>query len=258
MPDCVWYDDDMNKQNQHGSASVIIIIVLVIAIIAALGFTLWQKLQPTTATSPQASMVSESPQPAKYKIGQIDDSFPAKLSWSYPESWTVTSEGNGPMNLSDTTTQKFIITPPSKKYEVIYYVGWNGGLGGSCEPGEDKLQLVQRTALTGYDAAQFMEVVHGSAVEGYTYISGLFDNAATVQAAKVGDSFCDIYLRNIINLNNDGKQVILAAQINIKQFVSADEDGNAVSQKESKTIQQAFDDPEYKEATKILLSTVSR
>jgi len=249
----------MNKQNQNGSALVILIIILIVAIIAALGFVLWQNfitedntsVQDTSKNSNQDELVIKS------KTAQIDSTFPANLSWTYPENWSIKSEGSGPKQPSDTTTQKITLTSPNGKYEVIYYVGINGGLGGTCEPGGDALKLVQRTAVPNFNKALFMETI-AEASDGFRYNSGLFKNNEDIQNVKEGDSYCKTYLRNVIPLTEDGNMVILAAEINIKQLDSFDQHGpTEVYPKEISTIENTFADSEYKDAVKILLSTTS-
>jgi hypothetical protein len=103
-----------------------------------------------------------------------------------------------------------------------------------------------------------LEDIHGSTQEGFTYNSSLFKNKSDVLSTKVGESFCNIYLRDVIPLTNDGKMVILAAQVNIKQFDSTEQYGpTKIYPKDIATIKKAFDDPEYKNAINILLSTAS-
>ena len=250
----------MNKQKQNGSALAIIVIILIVAVIVALGFAVWQN-STVKDTSPTQSTPSNQNSPVvplrKFKTAQIDDTFPAKLSWIYPESWTIKSEGSGPKNPSDTTTQKFTITSPSSKYEVIYYVGINGGLGGACEPGSDKLQLVESKPVTNFSKSIFLETISGSS-NGYAYKSALYQNDTNTQSISEGDSMCKIYLRNVIPLTEDGNMVILAAEINIKQFDSTDRYGpTEIYPKDISTIEKTFLDSEYKDAVRILLSTTS-
>ncbi len=248
----------MKKQSQNGSALLVIIIILVVAILGTLGFVLWQHLKPAISSPVQSTSENKIKPPVKLKTAQIDASFPAKLSWSYPETWTIKSEGSGPAQPSDTTTQKFTLTSPSTKYEVIYYVGLNGGLGGACEPGADVLQSIKIAAVSGFQKGVLLEDTHGSPQEGFTYSSGLFKNNSDVLNAKAGDSVCNVYLRDVIPLTDDGKMVILAAQVDIKQFDSTDQYGpTKIYPKDATIIEKAFDDPEYKDAVNILLSTVS-
>ncbi|MFZ1301699.1 MAG: hypothetical protein WAQ27_03980 [Candidatus Microsaccharimonas sp.] len=250
----------MHKRNQNGNALVVVVIILAIAIIGVLGFVLWQKL--TTKEDPAqvqntSSNTSQDEATKKYKTAQIDSTFPVGLSWTYPEDWTITSEGNGPTEPSETTTQKFTLTSPNNKYEVIYHVGINGGLGGSCEPGSDTLQTVKRTAVPKFTKSVFTETI-GQVSDGYRYISALYQNNNEIQNVKPGDSFCEIYLRNVIPLTEDGNMVILAAEINVKQFDSSDQYGpTEIYPTDISTIEKAIDDPEYDDAVKILLSTVS-
>lgn len=248
----------MNKQKQKGSALVILTIILVIAIVAALGFVVWQNITKKDSTSFQEPSNNNTAEPVvKSKTAQIDPTFPAKLSWTYPENWTIKSEGSGPKNPSDTVTQKFTLTSPNNKYEVIYYVGINGGLGGTCEPGGDALKLVQRTAVPNFDKTVFMEII-AETPDGFRYKSSLFQNNNDIQSIKEGDSYCKTYLGYIIPLTEDGNMVILAAEINIKQFDSIDQYGpTEIYPKEISTIENVFADTEYKEAVNILLSTTT-
>jgi hypothetical protein len=247
----------MIKQNQNGSAHVIIIIILIIAIIGALGFIVWKNyLQPKT--DPETSQINTNAEPVvKSKTAQIDASFPADLSWTYPETWAMKSEGRGPKDVSDTTTQKFILTSPHGNYDVIHYVGYNGGLGGTCQPEGYTLQSVNRTPVPNFDKSVFMETITET-IQGFKYNSSLFQNDTDTREAKKGDPFCKIYLKEIIPLTTDGKMVILAAEVNIKEFDSFDEYGpTEIYPSEISAIEKAFIDPEYKDAVKILLSTVS-
>lgn len=250
----------MNKQNQNGSAAVVIIVILLVVIVGVLGFVLWQNLTTTGNKSAQdVSKNNDENEPVvKSKTAQIDASFPANLSWTYPESWTIKSEGGGPKNDSDTAVQKFTLTSPNGRYDVIYNVGFNAGLGGSCQPGGDALQSVGRTVVPGFEKSVFMEAI-AEADKGFKYNSGLFQNNIDVQNVKTGDSFCKIYLKNVIPLTEDGKMVILAAEVNIKELDSFDEYGpTEIYPNDISTIEEAFEDPEYKDAVKILLSTASK
>jgi len=227
-------------------------------LLSTLGFVLWRHLKPVATPSDQSTSRSETVSAVKLKTAHIDASFPAKLSWSYPETWTIASEGNGPTEPSDTAVQKFTLTSPSKKYEVVYNVGINGGIGGTCEPGIDKLQSIKTTQVSGFNKGVFVEDIHGSSQEGFTYSSGLFKNNSDVLNARPGDSECNMYLRNVIPLTDDGRMVILAAQVNIKQFDSTDQYGpTKIYPKDTATIKEAFENKEYEDGVNILLSTIS-
>jgi len=246
----------MTKQKQNrqtGSTHLVLIIILIVIIIGGLGFVFWQNLHSKNDTPVVSGNTQTDTPTIKTKTGQIDAAFPAKLSWTYPENWTVKSEGSGPAEPSDSTTQKFTLTSPSGKYEVLYYVGLNGGLGGTCEPGEDVVTNIKRTSVTGFNKGLLFEAIHGSEAHGFMYTSSLFQNSNEIQAVNEGDSYCNIYLRNIIPLTDDGNMVLLAAEVTIKQFSSAESYGAP----DTATIKKAYEDPEYKTALEILLSTVS-
>lgn len=243
----------MKTQSKSTSSFVAIAAILIIVILGALGFLVWKSLQTTPPT------ISQDTSNPSSLTGRIDAKFPSKLSWSYPEAWTSTSEQSGKFDLSEVTTQKVTLTSPNKKYEVVYSVAWNGGLGGVCLPSADMIQSIRREPVPGLEKSVFAELIHGSDAEGYEYMSGLFMNDDAMSTAAQGDSICKISMGNVIQLNKDGTLDILDASIHIKQFEAPGEYGPIkVTAKDSAAITQAFEDPEYKAAIKILLSTVSK
>jgi len=83
-------------------------------------------------------------------------------------------------------------------------------------------------------------------------------NNTYVQQASFGTSICNVYLRDVIPLTDDGRMVILAAKVIITAFESGnDAGGTSQVSHELGEIKKAFEDPEYKEATQILRSTIS-
>lgn len=99
----------MKKQNQNGSALVIICIVIVIAILGALGFVLWQNFL-------KAKLAAETPQTIKTTTSAVDPykgwktytTTASNYQIKYPSAWSVVPETatDGPYirNLDPTTT----------------------------------------------------------------------------------------------------------------------------------------------------------
>ncbi|HEY5695524.1 MAG TPA: hypothetical protein VIQ80_01690, partial [Candidatus Saccharimonadales bacterium] len=214
----------------------------------------------TTATS--QTIATTTPPQEKMKTGAIDSLFPATLSWSYPESWSLQSEGHGPHSESDTVIQTITLTSPSKKYQVVYKVGANGGLGGRCDPNDSymgKIQHISRKPTTNYPGAVFVEFIvdmHSGAngvinFDGYKYTSALYNNVQQVQQAAVGSSVCDLYLKNIFKLSDTYNTQLLSAEILLKDIDTA----NGTLPKDLNVIKNQYTTAEYQQAVNILLST---
>ena len=254
----------MNQQKQTGSAHVVVIVVLIIALVGALGFVFWQNFVNKYHDTEQTHSTSKESTPeVKLKVAQIDELFPVKLSWSYPEDWTITSKGSGPKTETETTEQIITLTSPSKDYEVAYRVGSNGSYGGSCSP-EDAgtLQYVRRESIVNFSKAIFLESIADNysvinsqkKFEGYLYGSGLANNEDRVTNAEVGDSTCVLPLSGI-RLSNISDTVLLSANIKIKKVETTDQYGDTQPIKDTATITKAYDSKEYKDAIAILKST---
>lgn len=252
----------MNTQRkQAGSALVVISIIIVVVILSGLGFVLWKNLSKTPTTQVSNKKETSQTTTVGLKEAHVDETFPAPLSWSYPETWTLTSTGSGPTSPDETTEQTFTMTSPSGEYSVTYRVGVNGGLGGTCSP-EDvgTVQYVEKKPTDAFKKAQFVEYIGDSytitnsvkELEGYYYKSVLLDNTASIQQTKVGSSVCDFGL-SIISLSEKQGYTLLGASIEIKSFST--EDGYIKPVKDISTIKDAFNTPEYKDAVNILVST---
>lgn len=238
-----------------------IIVIVVVVLAALLGYTLWITRPNTDSTQNSESTVQTQEKMVDSKKGTIDDSFPIKVSWTYPATWNVQSEELA--NSGGVTTQKITITSPSGKYSVVYSANMNGGIGGACIPNEttDTLQHIKRQPTDTFSNAVFAEFIYGTysisnsnkQFDGYTYIAGLFKNSAPVQTASVGDSYCKIYLQNALDLSDSDGTILLSADIKI----NADKDMSITIPSDNvASIKAAFEQPEYHDAVKILLSTV--
>jgi cytoskeletal protein RodZ len=99
----------MKKQNQNGSALVVIVIILAVAIIGTLGFVLWQnflKPKPATETSQTNKTTTSTVDP--YKDWKTYTSTASNYQIKYPSTWLLVPETStdGPYirNLDPTTT----------------------------------------------------------------------------------------------------------------------------------------------------------
>lgn len=253
------------KRNQNGSAVVAIVIIIIVAILASLGFVLWRQLsKKTDMQSPVVKtevLQTAKPETVQLKTAQIDNSFPIKLAWKYPSTWTMSMNGNGPINETDTTTQTITLTSPSSNYQVIYRVGVNGGLGGSCSPTDNPstIQYISRQALPSFSQGVFVQAIEdgytislsGDGPRGYRDVSGIYNNNQKINDVRVGDSSCNIYLENVIHLSDQENMTLLDAEIKVVDLYGT----NAYALSSIDPIKAAYQTSEYKDAIKIMLST---
>jgi len=254
----------INPKKQSGSALAIISVIIIVIIIAGLGFALWKNAtsKTVTQTSTKGETTSTTTDNTSKLIeAHIASTFPSPLSWKYPASWTLTSTGNGPTNPSDTVDQGFTMTSPSGDYSVVYRVGVNGGVGGTCDPtSSGTVQYIREEPINNFAKGQFVEYItddyttteSSNAFSGYYYMSAILSNEAAITQAKVGSSRCDFGL-SIVTLSKTQNFLLLSAAITLNKFEA--KDGSVMPIKDVSLIKEAYNTAEYKDAVNILLST---
>ena len=244
----------MNRRLNQGSAHVIIIVIVIIAIVGALGYALYHTLSAAQPAATSGSQTQDSSHTVAstptYVDGSIDKSFATNLTFKYPSSWTYKEVNNGTPGQDSGWTQKITLTSPSGKYSVEYYVGANGGFGGTCLPQDAGLfAKTSYEVVSGFPAASYVELFYknkpsDTSAPGSPGFVGLMDTDAAKTFA-VDASVCDSAMHNIISLNTSPVRVsLINASLSI---VGADT---------SATLSAALSGTEYEQAKAILLSTV--
>lgn len=254
----------MSKQNQHGSIHAIAVVAVMILFVGALVFLYWKNFVSSDASvekdinaKQESSNTDSSKQESmkvKLKTFTVDASFPAPLSWTYPETWNITGTGGGPSTDNEPATQSTILRSPSGKYEVSYLVGVNGGRGGTCDrDSSGTVEHIIQKSIPGLSSGRFVEFIGNNGdSEGYFYVSGITDNNQYVRAATIGTSNC-FYGLGGTQLEKEHTYDLLSAQIRIKELTN--EDGYAKIIQNKTTITNLFNTDEYRQAVSILLST---
>lgn len=249
----------MKRKNTDGNIILPIIIIIVLLVIGALGYIFWtnsQQAQDTAVQTSETIQHQETTDTTSLQESTLDATFPVSVSWQYPADWTITSKG--PTESGGVTMQTVTLTSPTGAYSVVYRGGMGGGIGGTCAPDiAGILQHVSKQATDSFKDAVFAEFIYDTysiadgerTFEGYEYIAGLFKNDAAIQATSVGDSYCTIYLKNTFFLQNSNGTMLFEAGININSSSATTPLDNVTA------ITTAFDNTEYHEAVKILLST---
>lgn len=254
----------MKKQNQNGSALIVVAIIIVVAILAALGFVFWKDLtkKPTSSSTKTTSQTTTAT-PVAMKTVRVNSSFPSPLSWSYPANWSITNSTQGTIAAGDTGEQTFIMTSPSGNYKVTYLVGIGGGRGGTCQADEaGTLQYIREESISGFSGGKFVEYIDSvydptnGAMKflGYYYRTDIFPNTQAIQNAAVGSSVCTVAFPGV-TLDADSNYVLLGASISIKSLDPKNPQDDPQPVQSIDTIKQAYNSDEYKQATNILLST---
>lgn len=218
-----------NHIKQNGSFHVIIVIAIVLAMVGTLGIAYWlnisksNKSQTHTSTVTLNSSQQSAPKTPGYKSVSFNPAFGVVLKTAYPTDWTASSTMTGPVPLNASkgyTSETLTITAPSKQVYVRYVLMANGGLGGSCMPEySGKVASLKSVALTNFVGVSFTEWVFNEQT-GYNYFAGLMDTAR-VATAKVGGSYCNLYLADIIKMSDTNNLDLLEARIHIKSLDAA-------------------------------------
>lgn len=251
--------------SQKGSIHVIISAFLIVLLIGTLGFIFWRSYtnQENKVADNKTSSSTTHKEPLLL-TAEVDKTFPKSLSVQYPEGWKLESNGRGPLEKGETTDQSLLLSSPSKNYEVAVKVGVNGGVGGTCDSALDPstIKYLHKVKLNSFDRGLFVEqitdtysITNGTAeLDGYQYIAGIYANNDRINSAKVGDSRCNTYLGNVLELSSEENMTLLYAQINLKKLESRDKYGDLQPIKSLDSIKNEFNNSEYDQATKILKS----
>jgi len=272
----------VNTKNQIGSAHSVLVIILVASLLFALGFIFVQNFVVNTDESQNASIDSDGAIPTKtdtdqsvinnepevaLKTAKISKDFGVNLSFSYPEDWTLSRKTTGEKLLSERNTGEEVITitSPNKSYSVLYNIGANGGLGGACDPDSQyKIKTFSYETLDNFSSAIFYSGVSGEEEE-YKSYAGLMTSVSLdgekidyYSKMKVGDSVCDIYLKNLIGLDSSRENfnvVALDMSIQAKGMANNRITGKQDGFKNFNNAKQVLTGEDYEQAKEILLST---
>jgi|GEM_PF-2708939 hypothetical protein len=251
----------MNLKRQRGSVTAVIVIVVIIALLGVLGYVFWDKLGNVSLTGndTQTDKTSATGSSKNLVKASFDKSFGINLSFKYPETWTLSKEQSGtfPVAANETSVETLTVKSPDKKYQVVYRLGANGGLGGTCD-GEGATQIIaaETEDLKGWQGAKFMRAIAQTRSDKYVTTVGLVD-PDSLPYTKPGRSGCGFGL-GVINVPSmqygltlldasihDGK----GTKMNIVDGMS---DEGVASEKEAREL---FSGKTFEEAKTILLST---
>ena len=245
----------MKKINSRGFSSLeIILIVVLVALIVGTGYFVYnsQKKSNSSYTNTiQSQPELKKPDEVALKTASFDVSFPSKLSFSYPENWSVSEDHTGPLPIqpSETTVQNYTGVSPSKNYTVKYSVGFGGGLGGSCIPEEQgTIGTLTYTNLSKFSGASFVEETYQGSNQKYTILRAALMRKDSAAEAKAGDSLCKLAFAQVIPLSDNAAMSLIDSYIDSPRF-----DKLNMTLEDIKSVMNTS---EYKQATNILLSTV--
>lgn len=257
----------MKKQNRNGSAGVIIVIVCIVAIISVLAFVFLRQTKNQSDDSKNKSPATSSQLPQKktvaLKEARVDSAFPAPLSWSYPENWSISNSTQGIIAVGQTGEQVFTLTSPSGSIAVSYLIGIGGGRGGTCSPEyAGTIQYIREEQINGLALGRFVESINDvydttsgtKNLIGYSYHTDIYPNTRAIQNATVGSSVCVLGLSGV-TLEADSDYMLLGATVTIKGLKLSTTGSGVTAISDISSIKNAFNTEEYKQATDILLST---
>lgn len=255
--------------NNTKGFSLLAVLLLLVGV-GIIGYTGWfvyhsQQTADKNYSSQPSSTQTATPTPKIPMVtGKIDAGFPVGVSWSYPQTWSLSKEGNAPTSSSDSIAETMTLTSPSKGYAVVYEVAQNEGFGGRCDSSEPAtIQYINRQNTLNLPKAIFVESIvdNYSAIndkytlEGYRYSSALMNNVDNVAKAKVGDTQCATYLQGPIKLSSNPDTYLMRAEVRLNNIEKTDKYGDVLPFKDAETIKSQYNSAEYKEAVKVLLST---
>lgn len=257
-----------HKQNQRGASHLFLVIIVLLAIAGGVGYLFWSNVinkSENKQDNNQKATIKESSdaKAVKMKQGQTVG-FPVTVSWSYPETWSMKREGYEEIikkGDQDTHGQMITLSSPSKGFEVVYNLYYNGGFGGACPEGDiqhiekQKSDYLQNTYFINAIVDSYSFVNNKSTFEGYRYTSGLMKNdTGKLPNLKVGDKACEISFGNLMQLGTD-PNISLQTRIGLNSIYKYDQEGSQIAIKDMQTIKDQYAKDEYKDAVKILLST---
>jgi len=251
-----------NRNNQTGSAHLIIIIVLVIALLGSLGFVFWQNFvkvkdnQPVqnnqiSNTTDKSATASKTSNETKLTEIAADDLVGTNLALKYPKTWTATHEDFSTVEAGAPILNKmYKISSPDNDISVKFGVTNVGG-GGTCddEPGR-KITQLDKSEIPGNKNIFFVSY---SDEQGAFY-AGTMKNAEKAQAAQIGDSSCSVssfgQLSGMIPNIDNSKSLEVTLRLEI-EFNNIAHDRNAET---TIKFRQALNTENYKTAKSIIES----
>ena len=136
----------MNKRNnQLGSAHIVIISILVVALLGLIGFVFWQNFiqNKDTATTNQ-STTTATPAPTTYKTFTSANS---SLTFQYPDNW-ATSEVTAPEGIVE------VVTVKDSRGKTVAALQTNSQLGGACDYSQAPVYTTLDLSSTNIKATQ--------------------------------------------------------------------------------------------------------
>jgi len=243
----------MKYHRQKGSAEIIVIVLVFIAIIAGVGFVAWNSINNKEAAA-ESTQVVPSEKKDGFKVGQIDEKFPAKMTWKYPADWTQKVGGElEQADATDTFWQEITLTSPSKDYEVRYVVSSNGQYGATCDPEQSGvIHSIAREPVSSLPEAVVAEVVSKNADNTYGFYASLY-GATVIEDVKAGLSLCALGSFSSILLSSQQDTSLMMANVRHTKYIP--QDAEPVPIKDFKIVEEAVNSKEYKQAVEILRST---
>lgn len=252
-----------NRQQQTGSAHLIIIIMLVIVLLGSLGFIFWQNFiekkvevaktpEITKATNVKTEPINATPESTLTEIA-ADDLVGTNLAIKYPKTWTMTHSEHSDAEIAVYSKQYKISSPDSSL--SIKYIVTNVGGGGMCDPinGDEIVQL-DKSDIAGYPKAKFVSYSSNNGV----FFAGIEPNNEKTNAAKIGDSSCSTttfsgmsgVLNNIPSSKLSEKDTSVSLSLSI-EFNNIKKDSSANA---SELFRQTLTTENYKTAKRIIES----
>ncbi len=249
----------MNKFKQQGNIHVVIVVILVLALLGALGFIFWQnflsKNEGTNNKTGSTTQTTDSSVKAPVLDTATFDPVFNGLKFSYPKSWTIDRSTLGSTaTAADAAAAQnlLVVKSPSKKISVSYLLSPNDGLGGACSPADGgTLATFSSTQLSNFAGNSFAQYIIQTGTT-YRYFSGIIDTARAT-STKSGNSECEVFMADIIQLKNSENIKILQARINLTDFDNGD--GSIKESLKRADIEAAYQTDEYQQAKAIMLST---
>lgn len=241
----------MKKNNQTGSAHVVIIVLLVVALLGALGFVFYQNF-----IAKPAQVTIETPKP----VTDEDPLVTTQLAFNsdiyeidHPKSWNVViDKQEGALN------NKATITNPGEDMKVTFSVS-EGGVGGACDqsdPRKVRYYNVHKDPVTklGKTQAFVVEAMTDAKGGGYNYAVGLTEDGGDTHAA-VGDIYCTVAyvgLASRIIVDSHANKIVqptVFAKVTFPKITDKDD-----KLKEMQPLKDALQTDDYMKVVKILES----
>lgn len=192
----------MARKYQNGSAAhIALVIVVVVALLGVLGYVFWQNYMDKKDTQKTDTTTQTETKPSEPATKTVTMNMAIKpgVSFSYPETWSAEMKHIGSVEnpTAGPVGEKYTLTSPDKKYELVVDLAAGGGVGGTCAPtAGDEITVFQQKEIGIKQASVIQAVYKNPALQTnpWQVANILYRQNETTQAPGVGASLCTLGL----------------------------------------------------------------